>query len=332
MSEDKELMVLLKSDEIKTRFIQTAGRSGGSWITSVINAANLNPTIWECEPLSVVTAGLNAAALRLSLDPAIGQACILPFNKRTKINNQWVTEKRAVFVPMVRGLKQLAIRTNRYRYINSTPVFEGETIREDRMSGIQYLEGARTSDKHIGYYAAFEMINGLTATEYMTAEECLEHGKKYSPSYDKRNKKFYPGSNWVEDFPAMAEKTVLRRLILNKGYLDPGDRNMLQQLDEEGGALVSDEIPEDVIDGEVIEHEPKPQGQLMTELGFDDEPTNGSKPYAELVELADDDAPTAFWKLVSALKMSKEEGLSIVRDSDNDLSKAFNNLYRQVPA
>lgn len=260
---ENKLMVMLKSDNVKERFVETVGPHGGAWITSIINAANLNPTIWECEPVSVITAGLNAATLRLSLDPSTGQAAILPFN--TKVNGKYI--KKAVFVPMVRGLKQLALRTGQYRYINATQVYEGEEIREDRMSGIQYLEGKRTSDDVIGYYAAFELMNGYQSTIYMPVGEIMEHAERYSPSFDKRNKKFYPNSLWIKDFPAMAKKTVLRLLLMRDGLLDPGVRDVLDSLDTGDGDLIDQDF---IDDEEIIDVDPTDidEEEVLQELGF----------------------------------------------------------------
>ena len=170
MTAENKLMVMLKSDNVKERFIQTVGQSGGAWITSIINAANLNPKIWDCDPVSVITAGLNAAALRLSLDPSTGQSCILAFNTKNGM--------KATFIPMVRGLKQLAIRTGKYRYINATEVYEGAEMDDDAMNGIIYLRKNPRSDNVKGYYAAFELIGGLIATLYMSVEEIEEHAKK----------------------------------------------------------------------------------------------------------------------------------------------------------
>jgi len=267
--EENKLMVMLKSEVVKDRFIQTAGRMGGAWITSIINAANLNPKIWECEPVSVITAGLNAAALRLSLDPSTGQACILPFNTRVKIDGNWKTIKKAVFVPQVRGLKQLALRTDKYRYINSTPVYEGAEIEDDPMSGILYLRKNARKEPVIGYYAAFELLNGYVATIYMTVEEIQEHGKKYSPSFDKKSNEWYKGSNWVDDFPMMAEKTVIRLLLLRDGLLEPGSREILEQIDSEAEQVaISEKEAQQIIEGEIVEHEPIDAEESLRQLGF----------------------------------------------------------------
>ena len=265
ISPKNKLMTMLKSEAVKERFIEVAGRSSGSWITGIINAANLNPVIWECEPISVIAAGLNAAMLRLSLDGSTGQAAILPFSKSKNVNGQWIKEKKAVFVPMVRGLKQLALRTHQYRYINATEVYEGEFIEEKRMTGIQYLKGKRTGNEIIGFYAAFELISGLVATNYMTKEEAIEHGKEYSPTYNKREGEFYKSSKWATDPNMMCKKSVLRGLLLHDGLLDPGDRLVLESPEHPADIPGLDE---NIIDVEVSSAG-KSENEVMAELGID---------------------------------------------------------------
>ena len=262
--QEQPLMLLLKSKVVKERFVETVGPSGGAWITAIINAANLNPKIWDCDPVSVVTAGLNAAVLRLSVDPSTSQAAIVPFGKGERA--------KAVFIPMVRGLKQLALRTDKYRWINDGPVYEGQEVVTDQMSGLFSIEGLPTSKTIIGYFAAFELYTGYRANIYMTVAEILEHGKRYSPSYNRRAKSFYPGSMWLDDFDKMARKTVLRLLLLRDGILDDGSRQILDDLDKNHEPTDFEVELADMVEGEIVD-EPDPnagksQEQLLRECGF----------------------------------------------------------------
>src|SRR5512137_440888 len=149
--ESRPLWQLLNTQPTMHKFELACGQEAGSVMINIINAANMNPTIWECEPNSVVTAALNCAAMNLSLAPSLGQGCILPFNKNTKVGGQWVTEKRASFVPMLRGVKAMALRTGKYIRLNAFKVYEGQEWVEDQRSGVGNIEGHPTSDTVIGY-------------------------------------------------------------------------------------------------------------------------------------------------------------------------------------
>lgn len=231
--EQMPLAQLLSNASIMHRFEMAAGREAGSVMINIFNAAAQNPEIWKCEPMTVVNAALTAATMKLSLSTSLGQACILPFNKSTKVGDGWKTEKRAQLIVMFRGVKEFAMRTNKYRVLNAFPVYEGQTWVEDQMTGIGHPEGNMTKKDAIGYGAYLELFSGYKATVYMTVEEVTEHAKKFSPTFDKQKGKFSDKSRWVTNFDEQARKTVLKRLIMNKGVISESDRSALEQLDTE---------------------------------------------------------------------------------------------------
>ena len=108
--QDKPLWKMMNTQEVVKKFELACGREAGSVMINVINAANNNPEIWQCEPQTVITSALNAVSMNLSLAPGLGQACILPFQKSTNVNGVWVKEKRAQLIIMLRGVKAMALR------------------------------------------------------------------------------------------------------------------------------------------------------------------------------------------------------------------------------
>jgi recombination protein RecT len=229
VTENHPLMLSLNDPNVIRKFEQACGRQAGSVMINIINAANMNPQIWECEPQTVITAALNVATLGLSLAPGIGQACILPFNKNRKVGSEWTTEKRAQAVIMLRGVKALAMRTNKYRVLNAFPVYKGQTWVEDQRTGIGKPEGPIQDKKNvIGYGAYLLLFNGYEATVYKTRDEITEHAKQYSPTYDKKNGSFKPGSRWLTHFDEQALKTVMKDLIMNHGEISEKDRAILE--------------------------------------------------------------------------------------------------------
>jgi len=201
---------------VKARFAQMMGERGAStYIASVLIAVADSQSLQKCSPVSVYTSALRAATLRLSVDPGVGQAYLVPF------------KGRATLIVGYKGLHDMAVRTNKYRYINAGPIFEGEEVIEDRLSGFHKPTGHRTSDKVIGWIAAFEMFAGYAKTLYMTVEEIHEHAKRYSSSYS------YKDSPWQTEAPKMEKKTVLRLLLRRWGYMDPADARIMDEIDEE---------------------------------------------------------------------------------------------------
>ncbi len=209
----------LESSVVKARFAQIMGEKGASnYIASVLIAVADSYQLQKCNPASIYTNALRAATLRLSVDPGVGQAYLVPFGNR------------ATLIVGYKGLHDMAVRTNRYRYINVSPIYEGQEITEDQISGFHKIGGARNGNKIIGWIAAFEMLprfGGYAKTMYMTVEEIHEHGKRYSKSYNKQD------SPWQTEPEKMERKTVLRLLLRRWGYIDPADVKELEELENE---------------------------------------------------------------------------------------------------
>jgi len=245
--ETRPLAVMLNNPVILKRFELACGRAAGSVMTNIFTAAAANPEIWDCEPMSVINAALDAATLGLSISSSLGQACILPYKKWKKEGNDWTVESiRASFVPMKRGLVALAMETERYRVLNPFTVYAGQTWVEDQMSGKGHIEGIATHPwTPIGYGAYLVLTNGFEATDYMTKEEIMAHVIRYSPSWDKKKKEIRAGSKWATDFDMMSEGAVLKRLIRTKGVISTKARKILDQVEEEiagGERIESDPV------------------------------------------------------------------------------------------
>jgi recombinational DNA repair protein RecT len=196
--------------------------------------------------------------LRLSCDPALGHAWLVPYK-----NNNKGGIYEAQFQAGWKGVQHLAIRTGKYRYINVSPVFEGEEVIEDRITGSLKIEGGVTSPKREkGLIASFALLSGLQKSIYMTNEEMDAHGKKYSKGYNK------VGGIWTTNKPAAYHKTILLKLLRTYGYLDPSDAAIL---DDEQGEVSDLELPDEA-DVTIVDHKPIPVEEANNLLGFDDDP------------------------------------------------------------
>lgn len=238
----------MRSEGILTRFAEVLGgdRQASAYVSSVVLAVGSNPTLAECSMTSIATSAMRAATLRLSCDPGIGQAYLVPF------------KGKAILVIGYKGLRDMAIRTEKYRYLNVSKIYEGETVVEDRITGVHHLEGGKRSSKIVGWLFYMELYSGFCKSEYMSCEEIHAHAAKYSKSYS------FPDSPWKTSTEQMEKKTSLRLGLLHWGYLDPYDVM----------AMNTDETPtDDVIDANFVPGEtPKSSiGELLNGLGYDDE-------------------------------------------------------------
>lgn len=247
----------LDSEIVKARFADVLGdRNVGSYIASVMITVKDSEALLKCSPASIYTSALRAASLRLSVDPATGQAYLVPFGGH------------ATLVVGYKGLYDMAVRTGKYRYINVGPIYEGMVVEENPITGFHTITGARNGDKIIGWIGAFEMnpargqTTGFGKTLYMTVEEIHAHAKEYSKGYDN------PKGTWKKETKKMERKTVLRLLIRKWGYLDPADAEVLNEAEEESVIEASADIYDIPEYNEEEEKPRKSEQEIMKELGY----------------------------------------------------------------
>lgn len=180
----------------------------GEFINNLTAVVANDAKLQVCEPVTLMYAALKATALRLPLDPNLGQAYIIPY----KNNKEHKTE--AQFQIGWKGFIQLAIRSGQFQAINATDIREGELKGYDLMTGEVNVQAVpdRENKPVIGYLAYFKLTNGFAKSLYMTAEEIEQHATRYSQSY---RGKYKDSSLWATDKDAMAKKTVLK-LLLNR--------------------------------------------------------------------------------------------------------------------
>ena len=180
----------------------------GEFINNLTAVVANDTKLQACEPVTLMYAALKATALRLPLDPNLGQAYIIPY----KNNREHKTE--AQFQIGWKGFIQLAIRSGQFQAINTTEIREGELQGYNLMTGEVNVQAVpdRENKPVVGYLAYFKLTNGFAKSLYMTAEEIEQHATRYSQSY---RGKYKDSSLWATDKDAMAKKTVLK-LLLNR--------------------------------------------------------------------------------------------------------------------
>lgn len=201
-----QLKGLLSAESTKKRFYEILGSKSAGFISSVLNVVNGNPSLQKVNPNTVLMSAAIAATLDLPINPNLGFAAIVPYKEKGQAVAQ--------FQMMWRGFVQLAQRSGQYRTLNTTEVYEGEVKSQNRFTGdIVFDPDGRKSDKVVGYVAYMSLLNGFEKFFYMSREECENHARRYSKTYQKGYGK------WKEDFDAMAKKTVLKLLISKYGIM-----------------------------------------------------------------------------------------------------------------
>lgn len=254
------LKSIMNAESVQQQFKNALGKNAGTFVASVIDLYNGDTGLQQCQPKQVVMEALKAAVLHLPINKALGYAYVIPFKNTKKVNGQWVKVYEPVFQMGYKGYIQLAMRTGQYRTINADAVYEGELRKVNKLTGEIAFDGERTSDKVVGYFCYFELLNGFSKTLYMTVDQMANHAKRYSKGlvkYDEAGNKvdvtvdslvaladlpMAPDSKtvgWLGNFHGMAIKTVIRNLLSKYGYLSVEMQN----------AISNDYEGDDVTDG-----------------------------------------------------------------------------------
>lgn len=179
-----------------------------------ITTIRLNPALADCTSESFLGALFQSA--QLGLEPNIeGQAYLIPYSNSKKVGNEWIKVKEVQFQIGYKGYIELFYRHELSCTLDMHRVFSNDEF--------EYSYGTDSFLKHkpcqegergdvIGYYAVAKLRNG-SIFKYMTKNECIEHGKTHSKSFDKVKKEFDKNSPWYKEPDAMCKKTVLIQLM-----------------------------------------------------------------------------------------------------------------------
>jgi recombinase, phage RecT family len=205
-------------------------KSARRFMSSIMSAVAVNPTLQECDPATILSGALLGESLGLTPSPQLGQYYLVPFNNRKK------NTKDAQFQLGYKGYVQLAIRSRQYADIGVNTIHEGEYKGIDKFTGnpiIEFMESdtAKLKAPVVGYYAYFVLENGFRKSMYWSKEKMEQHADRYSQAfsiimYNKLQNGEIPekdlwkySSFWYKNFDAMAEKTMLRQLLSHWGIL-----------------------------------------------------------------------------------------------------------------
>ena len=191
-------------DIIKNKVQEVLGQKSNQFITTVLQIASSNELLAKADPVSILNAAMVAATLDLPINQNLGFAYIIPFNQKQRDGSY---KSLAQFQLGYKGFIQLAQRSGQFKTISATPIYEGQLVESNPLTGFKFDFSAKKSEAVIGYAAYFELLNGFQKTMYMSVNEMKQHGLKFSQTF----KKGY--GLWKDDFDSMAQKTVIKLLL-----------------------------------------------------------------------------------------------------------------------
>lgn len=208
MSNQLTTKSFFEQSNVKEKFAQLMGKNAESFISSVLQVVNSSDYLKNADPHSIYSCAVMACVLKLSINPNLGFAYIVPYNNSYKDEKgNWQKKQVAQFQIGYKGFIQLAQRSGKFKTISATKIYEGQLVSEDPLRGYIFDFSQKKSEKIIGYAAYFSLLNGFEKTIYLTVHELQAHGKRFSKTFDKDN------GLWNTDFDGMAIKTVIKLLL-----------------------------------------------------------------------------------------------------------------------
>lgn len=232
---EDRIEVFMRKPETLERFRPLLGKNAEKFIASALILINSDPKLQKCTTMSLYKSVLRAASLELSLDTSLRQGFIVPRGRKVKATKDTPEHyiQEANFQPHYNGVRNLAERTGIYKIINVSPIYEGQKIRLDQMTGLHYIHlggetfgmpeqvsrltvantldvtGGKPKEKVIGYLGYYETWKGIKRTVWMTIDEIHEHAQKWAP--DNYNSEY---GSWKDSkkLPYMEMKTVFLQL------------------------------------------------------------------------------------------------------------------------
>ena len=194
--------------DVKAKFQEMLGKRASAFITSVLQVVASNDLLKEADVMTIYNSAAVAATLDLPINNQLGFAYIAPY--KIEIPGTSKIKVVAQFMIGYKGYIQLSLRSNQFQTISVRPICDGQLIENNSFDGYYFDWSAKKTDIKIGYASYFKLLNGFEKILYMSINELINHGKRYSQTY-KSNKGF-----WVNNPEAAYKKTVIRLLL--SGY------------------------------------------------------------------------------------------------------------------
>ncbi len=260
-----QIKAYTNNDEVKGRFEEMLGKRSGAYLNSIINVVRGSDALQKCAPASIMSAAVVAATLNLPIDPALGQAAIVPY------------KGTAQFQIMYKGVTQLCIRSGQYQTIHCAEIYKDELKSHNPITGVVKFHNSETYKMRdsgkcevVGHYAYFKLITGFEKSDFMTAKQVMAHAEKYSKAYqyDLRVKK--KASPWSINPIQMGNKTILLRLLKKYGVMSIEMQdaivkdNSFEAAEENARKKIDSEQGSEPIDANFEKQEQTPEPELTS--------------------------------------------------------------------
>lgn len=183
-------------------------------VAEIIQVCKANPKLLLADRGSLFLAIGEAVAQGMSLNPLLGEAWLIPRNRRVKIGEKWESVLMVDFQPGYKGLVKLAYRSNVVDRIYTNVVYQGEKyierggLRPDIEHEIDHTKRTGKQENVLIAYAMADIRGGSHPPfESLGRHELMRIAES---SGDPRKKEW--SDVWTEHFVPMARKSAMIRL------------------------------------------------------------------------------------------------------------------------
>lgn len=166
-------------------------------IRVALTSVQRTPKLLDCNQTSLLGAIVQSAQLGLEPDGVLGHAYLVPYGKEVQL------------IPGYKGLVMLARRSGEVSSVDARVVYDGDHFRyafglEPKLEHVPADRDDETPARPTHAYAVVRLKDGGYQFDVLTFRE-IEAVRKRSRAGT--------SGPWVSDWPEMAKKTVLRRVL-----------------------------------------------------------------------------------------------------------------------
>jgi len=166
-----------------------------------LSALNNTPALQQCTPISFLAALMNAAQLGLEPNTPLGQAYLIPYKNKGKLECQ--------FQIGYKGMIDLAYRNGQMQTIQAQAVYENDEFFYEYGLEPKLVHRPAFSERGelVYFYGIFRTVNGGYGMAVMSKADLDIYAKTYSKAFDSSY------SPWKSNYEEMAKKTVIKMAL-----------------------------------------------------------------------------------------------------------------------
>jgi len=190
---------LLRTPETKAKLLEGAPKffNEDALIRVAISAIQRTPKLLECTTNSIITALINCAYYGLCPESQTNEAHLVPF------------KNTCVLITGYQGLIKMATNSGVVSHVEVSHVYKNDTfyVQKGTDKLINHIPAEGDPGSYIGSYCVVVYASGNKDFEYLTKEQGLAHGKRFSKTFT------FKDSPWQIDIPSMVLKTAVRMIM-----------------------------------------------------------------------------------------------------------------------